>query len=107
MATDTNLIEDLPEEDAEQRNWEVGAEDHDQRLDKILVRHVPEFSRSYLQTLIDRGCVHVNGVLQTSASRRLRVGQAVSITLLATAESRAFLPQFLPHALNILFEDSH
>ena len=108
MSVDLNDdIVDVGEETPEIRTWVVKDGDHDQRLDKVLVNHVPEFSRSYLQDLIAQQCVQVDGLVQATASRRVRWGQTISITLKPTAESQAFQPEVLPDALNILYEDEH
>jgi 23S rRNA pseudouridine1911/1915/1917 synthase len=87
------------------RRFEVTVDGHGERLDKLLVAHAQEFSRSHLQGLIERGCVEVDGVVAASAARRLRAGQAVSVALQPTDESRAFTPEALP--LVIRFEDEH
>jgi 23S rRNA pseudouridine1911/1915/1917 synthase len=97
--------DDLPEPTAEQRRFEVHSAGHGQRLDKLLVTHAGEFSRSHLQTLIERGLVRVDGAVARTASRRLRAGQAVSVELQPTDECRAFTPE--PMALAIVFEDEH
>jgi 23S rRNA pseudouridine1911/1915/1917 synthase len=65
----------------------------------------PEFSRSHLQTLIERGLVQVDGQVAATASRRLRAAQQVRLELAPTEESLAFRPQAM--ALDILFEDEH
>ena len=75
-----------------------------QRLDKLLVAHAAEFSRSHLQALIGRGCARVDGAPARAASQRMRAGQAVTIELQPTDESRAFRPE--PIALAILHEDA-
>jgi len=101
-------VEDADEEpgaDVEVRRFEVGIEGHGQRLDKLLVGHAGEFSRSHLQGLIERGCVRVDGLVADSAARRMRPGQAVSVALQPTDESRAFSPEAMP--LAIRFEDEH
>lgn len=89
----------------ETRDISVSAGQHAQRLDKVLVAIAPEFSRSHLQTLIDRGHVRVDGLVAATASRRLRAGQAVVLELVPTDESRAFTPQ--PMRLDVMFEDEH
>ena len=83
----------------------VNAAQHGQRLDKTLVDLAPEFSRSHLQQLIDKGHVQVDGVVATTASRRLRIGQALLLELVPTEESQAFRPQ--PMALALMYEDDH
>ena len=89
----------------EVRRFEVAIEGHGERLDKLLAAQAKEFSRSHLQGLIERGCVEVDGVVAASASRRLRAGQAISVALQPTDESRAFTPEALP--LAVRFEDEH
>jgi 23S rRNA pseudouridine1911/1915/1917 synthase len=90
---------------AEQRRFVVDASGHGERLDKLLVAQAGEFSRSHLQSLIERGLVQVDGAAATSASRRLRAGQEVAIELQPTDECRAFVAE--PMALSIVHEDAH
>jgi len=90
---------------AEVRRFEVAAAGHGERLDKVLVAHAGEFSRSHLQSLIERALVKVDGASARAASQRLRAGQQVEVELLPTDESRAFVPQ--PMALAIVHEDAH
>jgi 23S rRNA pseudouridine1911/1915/1917 synthase len=90
---------------AELRSTRVDAALHGQRLDKALVAMAPEFSRSHLQHLLERGHVQLDGVAATVASRRVRAGQQLQLELVPTDESRAFRPQAM--ALDILFEDEH
>jgi 23S rRNA pseudouridine1911/1915/1917 synthase len=90
---------------AEERRFEVAAEGHGERLDKLLVAHAGEFSRSHLQSLIERGLVQVDGAVARVASRRLRAGQHVSVELQPTDECRAFVAE--PMALAIIHEDAH
>jgi 23S rRNA pseudouridine1911/1915/1917 synthase len=92
-------------EDFEVRAIAVGREHHGQRLDKLLVALAPEFSRSHLQGLIERGHVRLEGEAAGSASRKVRVGQRIELELVPTDESRAFRPQAM--ALAIRHEDEH
>jgi cytochrome c1 len=48
-------------EDIEWRTIDVGAAQHGQRLDRMLADAVAEFSRSYLQQLIEQGAVSLQG----------------------------------------------
>ena len=93
------------EADAEVREAVVSREQHLLRLDKVLVSMAQEFSRSWLQQLIERGHVQVDGQVQTTASRKLKVGQPLRLALVPTAESQAFRAE--PMALPIVFEDAH
>jgi 23S rRNA pseudouridine1911/1915/1917 synthase len=97
--------DDWPETQAEQRRFDVDAAGHGERLDKLLVAQAPEFSRSHLQSLIERGLVSVDGVVARTASRRLKVGQSVVALLQPTDECLAFTPEAM--ALAIVFEDEH
>jgi 23S rRNA pseudouridine1911/1915/1917 synthase len=90
---------------AEVRLARVTSSQHGERLDKLLVLMAPEFSRSHLQALIERGHVQVDASVATTASRRLRAAQQVRLELAPTEESLAFRPQVM--ALDILFEDEH
>lgn len=89
----------------ERRQWAVAADDHGERLDKVLARHVDAFSRSHLQGLIERGHVRLDGTACRQPSRRLRAGQALEIELVPTDEALAFRPQ--PMAIPIVHEDEH
>jgi 23S rRNA pseudouridine1911/1915/1917 synthase len=97
--------EDGAAEEPERRAADVSAALHGQRLDKLLVAVAGEFSRSHLQSLIDRGHVRLDGEVARTASRRVRAGQRVELLLVPTEESRAFVAQ--PMALAIVHEDNH
>jgi len=100
-----DLPGDDPAADAEVRQALVHSAQHGLRLDKALVALAPEFSRSWLQQLIDRGHVQVDGQVQTTAARKLRAGQRLQVALVPTAESLAFRPE--PMALAVVHEDAH
>lgn len=91
--------------DAEHRPLLVGAALHGQRLDRALVALVPEFSRSYLQQLLEAGAVTLNGAPATKPSARVKAGDRGEIELRPTPQSQAFLPE--PMALEIVHEDEH
>jgi len=89
--------------EAEQREAIADAAAHAQRLDKMLVTLAPEFSRSHLQDLIVQGHVTLDDVVVTVASRKVRVGQRLRVTLWPTAQTLAFRPEAI--ALDIVHED--
>lgn len=91
--------------DAETRVESVDAAGHGERLDRWLGRWVTEFSRNHMQQLIRDGHVSVNGVVANTPSRKVQIGQRVSVTLMPTAQSQAFKPE--PMALTVCFEDEH
>ena len=48
-----------------------------QRLDKFLVSHLPDYSRSRLQGLIHDGFVEINGAVALKAGQPLDPGQSI------------------------------
>ena len=78
---------------------------HGARLDKALAQALPEFSRSYLQQLIEGGAVDVNGLAVVRPSARLKAGDSVGVCLRPTAQSQAFKAQAMD--LRVVFEDAH
>jgi 23S rRNA pseudouridine1911/1915/1917 synthase len=93
------------EPELELRALDFGAAQHGQRLDLALVELVPEFSRSYLQQLIDCGAVVLNGLAVRKASQRVRAGDRGNIELRPTPQTQAFKPQDM--ALDLAYEDEH
>ena len=91
--------------EAERREAVVDPSAHGLRLDKWLVSLAPEFSRSYLQQLIEEGCVQIDARRATTASRKLQAGQRVEVELRPTPQSQAFRPEALP--LGVVHEDDH
>ena len=91
------------EEEVRQREVPVAL--HGQRLDRALAQMVPEFSRSYLQQLIEQGDVLLDGRVTTKASTKVRLGHAVQVTLRATPQSRAFVAELMP--IDVVYEDAH
>ncbi len=89
----------------ELRSFEVPVALHGQRLDRVLVDLVAEFSRSYLQQLAGDGAVTVNGKLVHKNASKLKVGDQVGIVLRPTPQSLAFKPEAMD--LDIVFEDEH
>ena len=83
----------------------VDAGAHGERLDRALAQLVPEFSRSYLQQLIESGAVRLQGRAATKPSQRVRAGEAGEVELRPTPQSQAFLPEAL--ALEVVYEDAH
>lgn len=91
--------------EAEVRALEFGACQYGVRLDRALADLVPEFSRSYLQQLIEGGAVQINGSPCTRASTKVRAGDRGTVSLRPTPQSQAFKPEAMP--LDVVFEDEH
>lgn len=94
-----------PGPESELRPFAAAAAHHGQRLDRALAELVPEFSRSYLQQLIEAGAVRLNGVSVGKPAHRLRAGDQGEVELRPTPQSQAFKPE--PIALHVLHEDEH
>jgi 23S rRNA pseudouridine1911/1915/1917 synthase len=91
--------------DSELRPFAIGAPQHGERLDRALALLVPEFSRSYLQQLLESGAVLLNGAPARKPSHRVKAGDAGTVELRPTPQSQAFRPE--PMALDVLFQDEH
>ena len=102
--SDEEGLEPAPAE-AEWRTLRLTAVQHGQRLDRALAALVPEFSRNYLQQLIDAGAVQLDGRLAHKPALRVQAGQALAIELRPTPQSQAFVAQ--PMALQVVHEDAH
>jgi 23S rRNA pseudouridine1911/1915/1917 synthase len=72
------------------------------RLDKFLVMHLPEFSRSRLQGLIADGFVKVNGIPASKSGQSLENGMRVDVVIPSTQPSE-LVPEKI--ALDIIFEN--
>ncbi len=103
----SNAIDDIEPQvvDVETRSAKVPAAQHGKRLDQFAVSLAPEFSRSYVQGLIEGGHVSVDQRTASVSSKKVALGQLVSVELVPTPESRAFRAE--PLDLRIVFEDEH
>lgn len=91
--------------EAEWREAPVATAQHGERLDRALATLVPEFSRSYLQQLIEAGAVQLAGRPAGKASSRVKAGEMLRIELRPTPQSQAF--QAEPMALDVVHEDAN
>ncbi len=94
-----------PVEASEQRPFVIDPAQHGQRLDRALAALVPEFSRSYLQQLIEAGVVELQGRTVTKASAPVKAGQSGRIELRPTPQSQAFRPEAMD--IVTVYEDEH
>jgi 23S rRNA pseudouridine1911/1915/1917 synthase len=94
-----------PIEPSELRPFIIDAAQHGQRLDRALAALVPEFSRSYLQQLIEAGAVELQGRTLTKTSASVKAGQAGRIELRPTPQSQAFRPEAMD--IVTVHEDEH
>ena len=107
IAPDTAEVDEGadPVESSELRPFTVGQAEHGQRLDRALAALVPEFSRNYLQQLIEAGAVELQGRTLLKASATVRAGQTGRIELRPTPQSQAFRPEAMD--IVTVHEDEH
>nr|WP_210547464.1 RluA family pseudouridine synthase [Rhodoferax sp. PAMC 29310] len=91
--------------ECELRQLTISEKYHTERLDRALAELVPEFSRSYLQQLIDLSGVTVNGAVIRKASARVKAGDVARVELRPTPQSQAFKPEAI--ALAVVYQDDH
>lgn len=95
---------DEQEEAQETRTFRIEPGLHGVRLDRALALLVPEFSRSYLQQLIEEGAVQLQGRVARKTSAPVRVGERGSVELRPTPQSQAFKPEAM--SLDVVHEDA-
>ena len=91
--------------EVELRSVEVTPGQHGERIDRALAQAASEFSRNYLQQLIDGGAVSLNGLPVSKPAQRVKAGDVIAVELRPTQQSQAFKAQ--PMDLNIVYEDAH
>ena len=91
--------------EAELRVLHAPLAQHGARLDKALAELVPEFSRSYLQQLLEQGAVQLNHKPASKASAKVKLGDVIAVEMRPTAQSQSFKPEAM--ALDVVFEDEH
>jgi 23S rRNA pseudouridine1911/1915/1917 synthase len=91
--------------EVEIRRVDVPVEWHGSRLDRALASLVPEFSRSYLQQLIEAGVVQLNGAVVLKTATKIKAGDDLIIELRPTPQSQAFVPEAM--TLDVVFEDEY
>lgn len=77
----------------------TGASD---RLDRYLAEHLPDWSRSRLQKLVEQGQVTLNGEVCTSKKATVQPGDSIHL-MIPAAQPLDLLPEAIP--LDILYED--
>ncbi|MDO8905989.1 MAG: RluA family pseudouridine synthase [Hydrogenophaga sp.] len=90
--------------EVEIRHGEVPADMHGWRLDRVLARLIPEFSRTYLQQLIVDGAVELRGTPQRKPAVRLTVGDRLAVGLRPPQQVQAFVAEEM--SLDVVFEDA-
>ena len=80
----------------------AGPEDAGERLDRFVVAHCPQLSRTRVQELIEAGLVLIDGVAAKKGAAKLREGQKVSVEV---TERPAIVAAAESIPLDVLYED--
>ena len=94
-----------PGSQVEWRHGTIALAQHGQRIDRALVGLLPEFSRSYLQQMLESGQVQINHQRATKAAQRVKAGDALEIEIRPTLQSQAFKPEAMD--LRVVYQDEH
>jgi 23S rRNA pseudouridine1911/1915/1917 synthase len=76
-----------------------------ERLDRFLVRSLPEYSRTRLSKLVDEGLVLVEGKPATKSGLALEIGWVIELDEPAEAAAHDLTPAEIP--LDVVWEDEH
>ena len=91
--------------ECEIRDFVISAAVHGKRLDQALALLVPEFSRSYLQRLIEDGAVRLVQAVVTKPAQRVQAGATGRVEMRPTEQSQAFKAEPMPIA--VVYQDEH
>ncbi|HHY90027.1 MAG TPA: RNA pseudouridine synthase, partial [Clostridiales bacterium] len=80
----------------------VGEEEEDIRLDVYLSNQLPDVSRNYIQKMISKEKVKINGQIETSKKFRVKQNTQVEIEI-PDAEPLKIEPENIP--IDIIYED--
>lgn len=107
MALDGDEVDQLTDiqSESEVRMLEFSGQHHGMRLDRVLADLVPEFSRSYLQQLIELGAVCIEGQVVQKAAQKVKAFAPAQIELRPTPQSQAFKAESM--ALDVVHVDDH
>ena len=80
----------------------VGSEQDNTRLDRFLADQYEEYTRSFLQKLIDQGNVSINGISVKKSGIKLKENDEIAVTL-PEPQPLEVVAEDIP--LDILYED--
>lgn len=93
---------ELTDEEERPQSLEISEEYAGWRIDKYLTAQFDEYTRSYLQKLVDGGCLEVNGQVIKKSGYKLRLGEQVTVRL---PRPEPLVIEAEPIPLDILYED--
>lgn len=85
----------------DQFEWIVNENQHKERLDKVVSQLIPDFSRSYLQSLIEQGSILLNDI-EVSSNTKVKSGDIITVEIPEKQELN-IQPEAMD--LDILYED--
>jgi 23S rRNA pseudouridine1911/1915/1917 synthase len=85
-------------------NFTIDAENAGQRLDKTLATLAPDLSRTRIQAIAEQGHIAVNGKAEDKLSRKLRVGDVITLIRPAAVDP---VPKGEDIPLTVVYEDDH
>lgn len=80
----------------------IEQEEEGERLDVILSSNIEDLSRNYIQKLIEKGAVTINGVIEESKKYKVKKNDKVSI-IVPEPQKLELIPENIP--LDIIYED--
>lgn len=83
----------------------LSAEDAGLRMDSVIAKHLPDFSRSLITEAIKKGLALINGKVVTKANTKVKGLEEISITLERVIEKAPIADASIQ--LDIIFEDVH
>lgn len=87
---------------AEKITIDVSKEDKGCRIDKFLAENLKDYTRSYVQKLIENGCVKIMGK-SVKTNYKVKDGESIEVNF-PEAEKTDIVPENIP--LDIVYEDS-
>lgn len=81
----------------------IEQEEDGARLDSLLASHIEELSRSYIQKLIEKGAVKINGAIEKTKKYKVQANDCVVISI-PEPEKLEIEPEDIP--LEIVYEDN-
>jgi 23S rRNA pseudouridine1911/1915/1917 synthase len=85
-------------------NFTIDASNAGLRLDKTLATLAPDLSRTRIQAIAEEGHIAVNGKAETAMSRKMRVGDIITLVRPAAVDP---VPKGEDIPLTVVFEDEH
>lgn len=77
------------------------------RLDHYIHAHLPLYSRSYMQKLIEKGCVYIDGKVAHKSSMSVKIGSYIQVNFPENNQPSSTLKSVDHLAVQLIFEHEH